>query len=115
MSNERTARYHLRRREFLNQDVGATAFIIGIVEDTREIPDENEDGWKWGVIQLELADCYRRVSFDFDLSCPEERANSLRKINLMAEIINQVRDAINLECESRAARPHVLHLETAIA
>jgi len=115
MSNDRTTRYHVRRREFLNQDEGARAFIIGIVEDTREIPDENEDGWKWGLIQLELADCNRCVSFDFNLSSSEERANSLRKINLIAEIVNQVREAIDLECESNAARPHILHLETAIA
>jgi hypothetical protein len=49
------------------------------------------------------------------LNDPENRANSLRKINLMAEIINQVRDAIELECESRATRPHIQLLEAAIA
>jgi hypothetical protein len=30
-------------------------------------------------------------------------------------MINQVRDAIGLECESRSARPHVQHLDKAIA
>ena len=115
MSTERAARYHVRRREFLNEDPEAAAFIIAVVEDTRDIPDENEDGWKWGSIQLDLGDCSRRVSFEFYLNDPDGRANSLRKINLMAEIINQVRDAIELECESRAARPHVQHLEEAIA
>jgi len=30
-------------------------------------------------------------------------------------MINQVRDAIELECESRAARPHIQHLDAAIA
>ena len=115
MSTERTPRYHLRRREFLNENPEAPAYIIGVVEDTREIPDDNEDGWKWATIQLDLGDCSRRVSFEFYLNDPEGRANSLRKINLMAEIINQVRDAIELECESRAARPHVQHLDMAIA
>ena len=115
MSSETGSRYHVRRREFLNEDPEAAAFIIAVVADTREIPDENEDGWKWAAIQLDLADCSRRVSFDFCLSDPDSRANSLRKINLMAEIICQVRDAITVECESRAARPHVQHLETAIA
>jgi hypothetical protein len=115
MSTEGVSRYHVRRREFLNEDTEAAAFIIAVVEDTRAIPDENEQGWKWAVIQLDLADCSRRVSFDFSLNDPENRANSLRKINLMAEIINQVRDAIELECESRAARPHIQLLEAAIA
>ena len=115
MSLNGTSRFHVRRREFLNEAPEAAAFIIAVVEDTREIPDENEDGWKWATIQLDLGDCSRRVSFEFYLNDADGRANSLRKINLMAEIINQVRDAIALECESRAARPHVQHLETAIA
>jgi hypothetical protein len=115
MSTEGVTRYHVRRREFLNENIEAAAFIIAVVEDTREIPDENEDGWKWAAIELELADCYRRVSFDFSLNDAANRANSLRKINLIAEIINQVRDAIELECESRAARPHIQFVEAAIA
>ena len=116
MCNDRTTRYHVRRREFLNEDPAAAAFIIGVVEDSREISDENEDGWKWATIQLDLADCYRRVSFDFAMSDPVERANSLRKINLIAEVVNEVRNAIALEVESRNSRPHVLYLtEAAIA
>ena len=113
MGNERAARYHVRRRQFLNEDPELPAFIIGVVEDTRDIPDENEDRWKWGRIQLELGDCYRRVSFDFDLSNAEERASSLNKINLIADVVNEVRGAIELEVESVGARPHVLHLKDA--
>jgi hypothetical protein len=115
MSTETTARYHVRRREFLNEATEAAAFIIAVVEDTREISDENEDDWKWATIQLDLGDCYRRVSFEFCLNDPAERTNSLRKINLLADIINQVRDAIEIECESKAKRPHVQHLETVVA
>jgi len=115
MSTERTPRYHLRRREFLNENPEAPAYIIAVVEDTREIHDDNEDGWKWAAIQLDLGDCFRRVSFDFNLNDVWGRADSLRKINLIADIINQMRDAIELECESRAARPHVQHVDTAIA
>ena len=36
MSEERATRYHLRRREFLNEDPELPAFIIGVVEDTRK-------------------------------------------------------------------------------
>ena len=104
MSEERTARYHVRRREFLNDDPELPAFIIGVVEDTRDLPDDPEDHWKWGTVVLDLADCSRRVSFDFDLNDSSARANSLRKINLIAEVVNAVRDAIAVEVESRNAR-----------
>jgi len=105
MSEERTARYHVRRREFLNEDPELPAFIIAVVEDTRDLPDDPEDHWKWGTVVLDLADCSRRVSFDFDLYDSSARANSLRKINLIAEVVNEVRDAIAVEVESRNARP----------
>jgi hypothetical protein len=107
MSEEKPVRYHVRRREFLNEDPEMPGFIIGIVEDTSEIPDENEQGWKWGNIVLDFADCSRRVSFSFDLSETEARVNSLRKINLIAEVVNSVRDAIAKEVDSRNARPQV--------
>ena len=105
MSEERTARYHVRRRQFLNEDTELPAFIIAVVEDTRDLPDDPEDHWKWGTVVLDLADCSRRVSFDFDLNDSSARANSLRKINLIAEVVNEVRDAIAVEVESRDARP----------
>jgi len=105
MSEERATRYHVRRREFLNDDPEMPAFIIAVIEDTRDLPDDPEDTWKWGTVVLDLADCSRRVSFDFDLNNVTSRANSLRKINLIAEIVNEVRDAIAVEVESRNARP----------
>ena len=105
MSEEKTTRYHLRRREFLNEDPELPGFMIGVVEDTRDLADDPEDTWKWGTVVLDLADCSRRVSFDFDLNDSSARANSLRKINLIAEVVNAVRDAIAVEVESRNARP----------
>src|SRR5262249_8047084 len=105
MSEERATRYHVRRREFLNEDPELPAFVIAVVEDTRDFPDDPQDAWKWGTVVLDLADCSRRVSFDFDLNNASSRANSLRKINLIAEVINAVRDAIAIEVESRDARP----------
>ena|SRR5450432_586487 len=105
MSNERTPRHHVRRREFLNEDPELPAFIIGVVEDTSDIPDDDHERWSWGNIVLELGDCYRRVSFDFGMCDEDARANSLRKITLIAEVVNAVRDAIALEVQSRNARP----------
>ncbi len=106
MGEELSERYYVRRREFLNEDPELPAFIIGVVEDTRGISDDAPDQrWNWGTVTLDLADCYRRVRFDFDMQCPEGRANSLRKINLIAEVVNAVREAIASEVESRNARP----------
>lgn len=91
MSEEVTERYYVRRREFLNEDPDLPAFIIGIVEDTRAFPDDDpKQRWDDGTIILDLADCYRRVKFDFCMYDAAERANSLRKITLIAEVVNAV-------------------------
>ena len=101
-----TTKYHVRVRKFLNHDPEYPAFVIGIVEDTTGIPDSDEDqSWNNGDVELELGDCYRRVSFDFRMYDKRERTNSLHKINRLAEVINHVRDAIELEVNSRDARP----------
>ena len=104
MGEETTEKYYVRRREFLNQDPDLPAFIIGIVEDTREIPDDDRDSWNGGTVILDFADCYRRVRFDLALYDDQERANSLRKITLIAEVVNAVREGISMEVESRNDR-----------
>jgi len=100
MSKNQRTKYHVRKRMFLNRDLEMRAFAIGIVEDTRDIPNENDDGWKWGKIELALSDCYRHVSFDFDLSSKEDRAKSLYKIRRLAAVVNTVREAIEIEAKS---------------
>ena len=67
MGEEITENYYVRRREFLNEEPSLPAFIIGIVQDTRAIPDDDRDSWNGGTITLDLADCYRRVMFDFSI------------------------------------------------
>jgi len=104
MSGEQTTRYHVKRREFLNDDEAMPAFVIGIVQDTSGMPDDNQ-GWRYGTVMLDLGDCYHRVSFSFDMSEPVPRQESLKKINLIAEVVNAVREAIEKEVESRDARP----------
>ena len=103
MSKKLRTKYHVRKRIFLNRDLDMRAFAIGIVEDTREIPTDDE-GWKSGWIELVLADCYRHVSFDFNLNSKHERKNSLYKIRRIAEIVNAVHEAIEAEAKSIDAR-----------
>ena len=99
MGNKSRTKFHVRKRMFLNRDLYMRAFAVGIVEDTREIPTDN-DNWKNGWIELVLADCNRHVSFDFNMRTAEERADSLYKIRRIAGVVNAVRDAIEAEAES---------------
>ena len=103
-------KYHVQERAFLNLEINMRAHIIGIVEDTREIPNEDQDAWKWGMIRLMMSDCYDNISFEFDLSSDEERENSLYKIRKIAEVVIAVRDAIEIEAASIAERQAYLPL-----
>ena len=107
MSKKLKTKYHIRKRIFLNRDLDMRAFAIGIVEDTRRIPAENEGDWKWGEIQLNLGDCYRHISFDFSMDTKTNRAASLYKIRRIASIVNAVRDAIEIEAKSIDERKNV--------
>ena len=100
MSKNQRTKYHVRKRMFLNRDLDMRAFAIAIVEDTRDIPNDNESGWQYGTIQLNLADCYRHVSFDFSMDTKESRRDSLYKIRRIAEIVNAVREALEIEAKS---------------
>lgn len=104
MSKNQRTKYHVRKRIFLNRDTDMRAFAIGIVQDTRDIPNDDENGWQYGMIQLNLGDCYRHVSFDFNMDTKESRLDSLYKIRRIAAIVNAVRDAIEIEAESIGAR-----------
>jgi hypothetical protein len=100
MSKNQRTKYHVRKRMFLNRDLDMRAIAIGIVQDTRDIPNDNEDDWKWATIELTLGDCSRQVSYDFNLSSKENRRNSLYKIRRIAAIVNAVREAIEIEAKS---------------
>lgn len=106
MSQQRRTKYHVRKRLFLNRDADYPAYIIGIVEDTCEIPNDDSD-YKWGTIELKLGDCNRRIAFDFTMETRQERFASLYKINRIAEVINLVRDAIEKEVKSINKRPKI--------
>ncbi len=100
MSKNTKTKYHVRKRMFLNRDLEMRAFAIGIVEDTTEMPNDENESWKSGWIELVLSDCYRHVSFDFNLNTKESRADSLYKIRRIVNIVDAVRDAIEAEAKS---------------
>jgi hypothetical protein len=97
-------KYHVKKRLFLNRDYNMTAFAVGVVEDTSEVANENDSHWRWGKIELMLADCSRKVCFDFSMSDAEDRANSLFKIRRLAEVVNAVKEALETEATSISKR-----------
>jgi hypothetical protein len=107
-------KYHIRERMFLNQYPEWRAYIIAVIQDTREIPACDENEWKWGTIELKLGDCYDDISFEFDLSSKESRENSLHKVRELTRVINQFREALELEAESIEERQSFLPMAKAM-
>ena len=103
-------KYHVQERAFLNKKPEMRAYIMAVVEDTRDINQAFEEDWKWGEIELKLADCFEEISFQFDLSDPVERENSLYKIRKIADVVNAVREALEIEANDidarEAVKPH---------
>src|SRR5688500_5697485 len=108
-------KYHVRERAFLNKKTDMRAYVMAVVEDTRDIADCFEDGWKWGEIELKLADCFDEVSFEFNLSTPLERENSLYKIRKIAEVVNAVREALEIESSDIESREAIKPLFKALS
>lgn len=100
-------KYHVEQREFLNKFTDMRAYVIGIVEDTREAHaccDSNKDRSE---ITLKIADCSEEIDLWFDLRTARDRENSLYKIVRLAEVISAMRDAIELEVRSIEEREAV--------
>ena len=81
-------RYYVRK--FLNrQHHHAGAYVLAEVPRTRAKGDPADLPWSI----LEISDCSRRVSLDFPLDA-RERANSVRKAYLLAEVVRRFADAL---------------------
>ena len=93
-------KYHVQKRELLNLHTDMRAYVIGIVEDTRDIKICCENSETRSEIILKIADCSDEIDLWFDLRTPIERENSLHKISKLAEAIISVRDAIEGEVVS---------------
>ena len=81
-------RYYARK--FLNRKRHhAGAYVLAEVPRTRAGGGPEDLSWS----TLEIADCSRRVSLDFPLE-RHERANSVRKAYLLAEVVRRFADAL---------------------
>lgn len=90
-------KYHVKERIFLNLDLDMPAYAIAIVEDTSEQQGTSDGDFYYGDISLSLSDCYRRVTYDFNLSTREGRKEALYKARRIAKIVNAFREALEKE------------------
>jgi hypothetical protein len=85
-------RFSFRKRLFLNPiSTGQTSYILAEVESSRS------GEYKWGHCMLTLADCRHRIQLEFFLGTKQARRISLKKINLLIDVLTRFRDALQKE------------------
>ena len=77
---------------FLNPiSTGHTSYILAEVESS------DSGDYKWGHYMLTLADCRRLIQLEFFLGTKQARRISLKKINLLIDVLTRFRDALAKE------------------
>lgn len=83
-----------RKRVFLASiSTGHTSYILAEVESSRG--GEN----KWGHCMLTIADCRRRIQLEFFLGTVRARRESLRKLDLLLNVLGAFRKALLAEAQ----------------
>lgn len=97
-------RYHGARALLNSPGHHSTGAIVAEVEDTSGWTDTTEDGdqrtSKWMIEPdycFQLSDCDRSVKLTLDWDTPEERKNSLAKVDKMIDVLSQFRDGLVVE------------------
>lgn len=86
--------FSLRKRVFLNAvSTGSTSYIFAEVESSRN------GEYKWGHYMLTLADCRRRVQLEFFIGTKRARQRSLKKLDLLIDVLTRFRAALLKEIE----------------
>ena len=86
--------FAFRKRFFIDSIATShTSHILAEVESSRN------GEYQWGHYMLTLADCRRRVQWEFFLGTKQARRNSVRKINLIIGLLIRFRDALQKEID----------------
>ena len=86
--------FAFRKRFFIDSiTTSHTSHILAEVESSRN------GEYQWGHYMLTLADCRRRIQWEFFLGTKQARRNSLRKINLLISLLIRFRDALQKEID----------------
>jgi len=102
-----TRKYHIEERTLLNKKAMARAYIVAVVEDTREVAQDPRSECQYAQIELRIADCVEEITFEFDISTKPDRENSIYKARRLAEVVNRFRDAVEIEAREFEAREAV--------
>lgn len=83
-----------RKRVFLNPiSISAPSFIQAVADSSYEGTDV------LGNYILIIADCDRRIMLEFDLANARLRKQSLDKIDRLAKVVNEFREAVYAEAK----------------
>ena len=87
-------KFTFRKRSFLNPvSTGHTSYILAEVESS------DNGAYRFGNYLLTIADCRRIIRLEFFLGDKKARRRSLKKINLLIEILTRFRDALSKELD----------------
>ncbi len=97
-------------RQFLNlPGYHAGAYVHAYVEDTSELPGEyDRRPLNYDVrLELEIADCARRIALEFDIRTAGERMNSFHKVDTLIAALQAFRAGMPTRprCTALARRP----------
>ncbi len=94
MSRKRRSVFTFRKRTFLSPvSTGLTSYIFAEAESSQN------GKYQWGHYMLTLADCSRYVQLEFFLGTNQARRISLKKINLLIDVLTRFRDALSHELQ----------------
>jgi hypothetical protein len=84
-----------RKRVFLNPiSLGAPSFIQAVADSSRNGEDV------LGNYLLIIADCERRILLEFGLGNEKQRKISIAKIDRLAKVVNEFREAVHAEAKA---------------
>ncbi len=84
--------FTFRKRTFLNPaSTNHDSYIHAVVESS------SNGEYPWGSNMLTIADCRRRIQLEFFVGSARARKLSLKKINLLIDILTRFRDALTKE------------------
>jgi hypothetical protein len=83
-----------RKRVFLNPiEVSAPSFIQAVADSS------DEGTYLLGNYVLIIGDCHRNIMLEFGLANPMLRKMSLAKIDRLAKVVNEFREAVHAEAK----------------
>jgi hypothetical protein len=112
MQNPHRAR--VSERHFLNlPGYHAGAYVRAYVEDTSALPSEYDERAlnHFPQIDLEIADCVRRISLEFDITSAGDRMNSFHKVDTLIAALQALRQGMAEEAALYRARAAAVEVD----